>query len=117
MMKSIGIIGAGQMGSGIAHVCALAGMDVLLHDVNEDAIESGLATISGNLARQVTSEKITDDARRKALYEGDILVGTVQLRSRVDGRRMYEYRWRWFDRGTLLTCWTAMARRPASFFR
>ena len=66
-MKTIGIIGAGQMGSGIAHVCALAGMDVLLHDVNEEAIESGLATISGNLARQVTSEKITDDARHAAL--------------------------------------------------
>ena len=44
-MKTIGIIGAGQMGSGIAHVCALAGMDVLRHDVNEEAIESGLATL------------------------------------------------------------------------
>ena len=66
-MKTIGIIGAGQMGSGIAHVCALAGLDVLLHDVNEEAIESGLATISGNLARQVTSEKISDDARHAAL--------------------------------------------------
>lgn len=65
-MKTIGIIGAGQMGSGIAHVCALAGMDVLLHDVSEEAIESGLATISGNLARQVTSEKITDEARHAA---------------------------------------------------
>ena len=66
-MKTIGIIGAGQMGSGIAHVCALAGLEVLIHDVNADAIESGLATIAGNLARQVTSEKISDDQRHEAL--------------------------------------------------
>ena len=66
-MKTIGIIGAGQMGNGIAHVCALAGLDVLLHDVSDEAIESGLATISGNLARQVSSEKITDEERHSAL--------------------------------------------------
>lgn len=66
-MKTIGIIGAGQMGSGIAHVCALAGLEVLIHDVNGDAIESGLATISGNLARQVSSKKINDDERHAAL--------------------------------------------------
>ena len=66
-MKTIGIIVAGQMGSGIAHVCALAGLEVLIHDVNADAIESGLATIAGNLARQVTSEKISDDQRHEAL--------------------------------------------------
>lgn len=66
-MKTIGIIGAGQMGNGIAHVCALAGFDVLIHDINNDAIESGLATIAGNMARQVASEKITEDDRRAAL--------------------------------------------------
>ncbi|MEP1205809.1 MAG: 3-hydroxybutyryl-CoA dehydrogenase [Rhizobiaceae bacterium] len=66
-MKTIGIIGAGQMGSGIAHVCALAGLNVLLHDVSEEAVEFGLATISGNLARQVSSDKISDDARHAAL--------------------------------------------------
>ena len=66
-MKTIGIIGAGQMGAGIAHVSALAGLDVLLHDVSDDAIESGLATISGNLARQVTSDKITGEQRHAAL--------------------------------------------------
>lgn len=66
-MKTIGIIGAGQMGSGIAHVCALAGLDVLVHDVDSDAIESGLATVSGNLARQVNSERITEDDRKQAL--------------------------------------------------
>ena len=52
-IKSVGVIGAGQMGSGIAHVCALAGYDVLLHDVSEDKIASGLSLIERNLSRQV----------------------------------------------------------------
>ncbi len=66
-MKTVGIVGAGQMGAGIAHVCALAGIKVLIHDVSNEQIESGLATISGNLARQVSSEKITDAERQTAL--------------------------------------------------
>src|SRR5947209_20589760 len=49
----IGVIGAGQMGNGIAHVAALAGMDVLLNDISTDRINAGLATINGNLTRQV----------------------------------------------------------------
>ena len=52
-MNKIGVIGAGQMGNGIAHVCALAGYKVLLNDVSEERIQAGLATIDGNLARQV----------------------------------------------------------------
>ena len=52
-IKSVGVIGAGQMGSGIAHVCALAGYDVLLHDVSEDKIAAGLSLIERNLSRQV----------------------------------------------------------------
>ena len=66
-IRKIGVIGAGQMGNGIAHVCALAGYDVLLNDINRDRIEAGLATINGNLARQVKSGKIDEDARTKAL--------------------------------------------------
>ncbi len=64
---TVGVIGAGQMGNGIAHVCALAGYDVLLHDVDGGAIERGLATINGNLARQVASGRIKDDERDAAL--------------------------------------------------
>jgi len=67
MIRTVGIIGAGQMGNGIAHVCALAGMNVLIHDINKAQIESGLATIAGNLARQVSSDKITDKQRQDAL--------------------------------------------------
>jgi 3-hydroxybutyryl-CoA dehydrogenase len=66
-INKIGVIGAGQMGGGIAHVCALAGYDVLINDLNEEAIESGLATINGNLARQVASEKIGEKERTAAV--------------------------------------------------
>ncbi|WP_269714432.1 3-hydroxybutyryl-CoA dehydrogenase [Caulobacter sp. NIBR2454] len=64
-IKSVGVIGAGQMGSGIAHVVALAGYDVLLHDLSRDRIEAGVALIEKNLARQV-GRGIIDDAAMKA---------------------------------------------------
>ncbi|KQP51809.1 3-hydroxybutyryl-CoA dehydrogenase [Methylobacterium sp. Leaf399] len=66
-IKTVGIVGAGQMGSGIAHVCAMAGLDVRLNDREGSRIESGLATIDGNLARQVAKGTITDDQRRGAV--------------------------------------------------
>jgi 3-hydroxybutyryl-CoA dehydrogenase len=66
-IRKVGIIGAGQMGNGIAHVCALAGYNVLLNDTMRDRIETALATINGNLARQVKSGKITEEQRTKAL--------------------------------------------------
>ena len=66
-IRKVGIIGAGQMGNGIAHVCALAGYDVLLNDTARDRIEAALATINGNLARQVKSGKITETERSEAL--------------------------------------------------
>jgi 3-hydroxybutyryl-CoA dehydrogenase len=65
--KSIGIIGAGQMGCGIAHVSALAGYKVHLYDVSKDRIEAALATINGNLARQVSGGKLADEERAAAL--------------------------------------------------
>ena len=61
------MIGAGQMGSGIAHVCALAGYDVKLHDVSADRIKEALATINGNMARQVSKKLITEDQRQAAV--------------------------------------------------
>ena len=66
-LKKIGVIGAGQMGSGIAQVCALAGYDVLLNDVTADRVNSGLATINGNMARQVASGKLSEADRKAAL--------------------------------------------------
>ena len=66
-IRKVGVIGAGQMGNGIAHVAALAGFDVLLNDVAEDRIKSALATIDGNLKRLVAKSGLTDDARKAAL--------------------------------------------------
>jgi 3-hydroxybutyryl-CoA dehydrogenase len=66
-IRKVGIIGAGQMGNGIAHVCAVAGFDVLLNDVAADRIKAGLATINGNMARQVSKNLISEDARKAAL--------------------------------------------------
>src|SRR6201991_2636518 len=67
MIKKVGVIGSGQMGNGIAHVAALAGFDVVLSDVSPDRLKSALATINGNLSRQVAKGAITEDARKKAL--------------------------------------------------
>ena len=66
-IKNIAIIGAGQMGCGIAHVFALAGYRVLLNDINAAQLSAGLAIIEKNLARQVASEKISQSAFDAAL--------------------------------------------------
>jgi 3-hydroxybutyryl-CoA dehydrogenase len=66
-IRKIGIVGAGQMGNGIAHVCALSGFNVMLNDVAPDRITEGLATISGNLARQVSRQRISDEERQAAI--------------------------------------------------
>jgi 3-hydroxybutyryl-CoA dehydrogenase len=63
----VGVIGAGQMGSGIAHVCALAGFEVALNDLSEERVRSGIATINGNLARQVARQAISENDRQAAL--------------------------------------------------
>ncbi|NRA85955.1 MAG: 3-hydroxybutyryl-CoA dehydrogenase [Rhizobiales bacterium] len=67
MINKIGIIGAGQMGNGIAHVSALAGYKIILIDISQAAIDKGMAAIKKNLTRQVKKEKITQDAMDKAL--------------------------------------------------
>ena len=66
-IQTVGVIGAGQMGNGIAHVCALAGYSVMLNDVSADRIKAGMATINGNMARQVGKKSITEDDRKGAL--------------------------------------------------
>ncbi|MCC6735245.1 MAG: 3-hydroxybutyryl-CoA dehydrogenase [Bauldia sp.] len=63
----VGVVGAGQMGAGIAHVCALAGFEVIVNDVSEARIAAGLSTIGGNLGRQMASGRITDADRKAAL--------------------------------------------------
>jgi 3-hydroxybutyryl-CoA dehydrogenase len=66
-IKKVGVIGSGQMGNGIAHVAALAGFDVLLNDIAADRVKSALATINGNLSRQVAKKTITEEQRKQAL--------------------------------------------------
>jgi 3-hydroxybutyryl-CoA dehydrogenase len=66
-IRHLGVIGAGQMGSGIAHVAALAGFEVKLNDVTADRIKAGIATINGNMARQVSRKRISEEERQAAL--------------------------------------------------
>ena len=66
-IQTIGIVGAGQMGNGIAHVTALAGYDVLMTDVSADALERAIALITANMDRQVSREKITAADQKSAL--------------------------------------------------
>ena len=61
-IKSVGVIGAGQMGTGIAHVVALGGYDVLLHDVSAERLDAGMGLIIRNMTRQVTRGIITQEA-------------------------------------------------------
>ncbi len=66
-IKTVGIVGAGQMGNGIAHVMALAGYDVTMTDISEDALQAAVKLIDGNMERQVSREKITAEAKADAM--------------------------------------------------
>jgi 3-hydroxybutyryl-CoA dehydrogenase len=67
MISTIGIVGAGQMGNGIAHVCAASGHAVRMLDVNQEAIDRGLRTIGGNLDRQLSKGTITAEQKAQTL--------------------------------------------------
>ena len=66
-IKTIGVVGAGQMGNGIAHVMALAGYRVALNDISAEALEKALAAIRKNMDRQVSREKISQDDMEAAM--------------------------------------------------
>jgi len=66
-IAKIGVVGAGQMGNGIAHVMALAGYDVLLNDISGEALQNAVALIRKNLDRQVSREKISQDEMDAAM--------------------------------------------------
>ena len=66
-IEKVGVIGAGQMGMGIAHVLALAGIDVVLEDINPEALAAARGTIEKNMHRQASRGMIKDDAVAPAL--------------------------------------------------
>jgi 3-hydroxybutyryl-CoA dehydrogenase len=66
-LRRIGVVGAGQMGQGITHVCALAGLDVVLADVNDQVLARSLETIDANLGRQVARGRIKEEDKAAAL--------------------------------------------------
>ena len=66
-IRTVGIVGAGQMGNGIAHVFALAGYDVLLTDISADSLEKAVVIIDRNIERQVSRGKTTADAKAAAM--------------------------------------------------
>jgi 3-hydroxybutyryl-CoA dehydrogenase len=66
-IKTVGVIGAGQMGGGIAHVCALSGYEVRLHDISAERIEAGKAGIERNLSRQVARGMVSMEDMQAAM--------------------------------------------------
>jgi len=66
-LRRIGVIGAGQMGGGIAHVCALAGFEIVVTDISEEALQRGREAIDRNLSRQVSRGKIREEDKDAAL--------------------------------------------------
>ena len=79
MIKKVGVIGSGQMGNGIAHVAGLAGLDVVLNDVSADRLKSAMATINGNLSRQVARKTISEEDRKRALSKITLAESTDDL--------------------------------------
>ena len=66
-IRKIGVVGAGQMGNGIAHVLAGAGYEVLLNDISQEAIDKGLGNIRANMERQVSRGKLEAEDMKAAL--------------------------------------------------
>ena len=66
-IQHVGVVGAGQMGSGIAHVFALAGFDILMTDISAEGLAKAVALIDRNIERQVSRGKVTAEAKAKAL--------------------------------------------------
>ena len=71
-IRSVGVIGAGQMGSGIAHVCALAGYDVKIADISEPVLKKAITSIDTNMGRQVARGRVSEDDKSAALKRIDV---------------------------------------------
>ncbi|RXJ02729.1 3-hydroxybutyryl-CoA dehydrogenase [Anaerobacillus alkaliphilus] len=80
-IKKVMVIGAGQMGSGIAQVCAQAGYEVLLNDIKDEFVDRGLGNINKNLNRQVEKGRLTEAERDSVLNR---IIASVQLEDAAD---------------------------------
>ena len=78
-IQKIGVIGAGQMGNGIAHVLAASGYDVLLNDISQDALDKSIEIIRGNMERQVSKDKMTQQDMDAALSRIHPTLGLPEL--------------------------------------
>ena len=78
-ISKIGVIGAGQMGNGIAHVFSLAGYDVTISDINEEQLQKALKTIEKNMGRQVAKEQVSQGDLEAALARIDTTTGLEGL--------------------------------------
>jgi 3-hydroxybutyryl-CoA dehydrogenase len=74
-IAKVGIIGAGQMGSGIAHVCSLAGFDVILSDISEEQLKESISNIDKNISRQVTKGLVSEAHKKAAMQRIGIAAG------------------------------------------
>jgi len=82
VISKVGIIGAGQMGSGIAHVCALAGFDVVISDISEEQLKKSVGAIEKNMARQVNKGFVSENDKKAALDRIKIGAGYALLTDR-----------------------------------
>ena len=80
-IQTVGIIGAGTMGNGIAQACAVSNLNVLMLDINEPAIEKGIKTVAGSLDRLIKKEKMTEGAKATALA---LIRGTTSMADMKD---------------------------------
>ena len=79
-VKTIGIVGAGIMGNGIAQAFAVSGFEVIMADISEGAVQKGLATISGSLDRLIKKEKMTAEQKAAALAKISITTDVATLK-------------------------------------
>jgi 3-hydroxybutyryl-CoA dehydrogenase len=80
-VKVFGVVGAGQMGSGIAHVAAAAGLQVIMNDIKQEFVDRGFKSIEGNLGRAVSKGKMTEEAKAEILAR---IKGSVDLKDFKD---------------------------------
>ena len=80
-ISALGVVGAGQMGGGIAQVAAVCGLKVILQDISEEFVERGLENISGNLQRSVDKQKMSENDKEIILSRID---GTTEIKDMAD---------------------------------